>query len=45
MGRLLKRLRQRRRDRELARELEQRFRGHVDAAAVAAARLSDDTGR
>ena len=44
MGRLLKRLRQRR-DRELARELEQRFRGQVDAAAQAAARLSDDTGR
>jgi hypothetical protein len=45
MGRLLKRLRQRRRDRELARELEQRFRGQVDAAAAAAARLSDDMGR
>ena len=45
MGRLLKKLRQRRRDRELARELEQRFRGQVDAAAAAAARLSDDLGQ
>ena len=42
MGRLLKKLRQRRRDRELSRQLEQRFLGQVDAAAVAAARLADD---
>ena len=45
MGRLLKRLRRRRRDRELARQLEERFRGQVDAASEAAARLSDDVGR
>jgi hypothetical protein len=42
MGRLLKRIRQRRRDRELARLIELRFRGQVDAAAEAAARLADD---
>ena len=42
MGRLLKRIRQRRRDRVLARELELRVRGQVDAAAEAAARLADD---
>jgi hypothetical protein len=42
MGRLLKKIKQRRRDRELARQLEQRFRGQVDAAAEAAARLGDD---
>jgi hypothetical protein len=42
MGRLLKKISQRRRDRELARQLEQRFRGRVDAAAEAAARLVDD---
>ena len=45
MGRLLKKLRERRRDRELARLLELRFRGQVDAAAEAAARLSDDVPR
>jgi hypothetical protein len=45
MGRLLKRIRQRRRERELARLLELRFRGQVDAAAEAAARLSDTIER
>jgi hypothetical protein len=45
MGRLLKKLRERRRDRELARLLELRFRGQVDAAAEAAARLADDVPR
>ena len=43
MGRLLKKIRQRRRERELARQLEQRFRRQVDAAAEAAARLVDDS--
>ena len=42
MSRLLKRLRERRRERELARLIELRFRGQVDAAAEAAARLADD---
>jgi hypothetical protein len=45
MGRLLKKLRDRRRERELARQLEVRFRGQVDAAAAAAARLADDIDR
>ena len=45
MGRLIKRIRQRRRERELARMLELRFRGQVDAAAEAAARLADDDGQ
>ena len=45
MGRLLKKIRERRRDRELARLLELRFRGQVDAAAEAAARLADDVPR
>jgi hypothetical protein len=45
MGRLLRRITERRRERKLARLLELRFRGQVDAAAEAAARLSDDVGR
>jgi hypothetical protein len=45
MGRLIRKIRRRRRDRQLARMLELRFRGQVDAAAEAAARLSDDTGQ
>ena len=45
MGRLIKKIRQRRRDRQLARMLELRCRGQVDAAAEAAARLADDIGQ
>jgi len=45
MGRLIKKIRRRRRDRQLARMLELRFRGQVDAAAEAAARLADDIGQ
>jgi hypothetical protein len=45
VGKLLHRIRQRRRDRELARQLEERFRGQADAAAAAAAALADDLRR
>jgi hypothetical protein len=38
---LITRLRGRRRDRQLARELEQRYRAQIDARSEAAARMSD----
>jgi hypothetical protein len=42
VGKFLHRLRERRRDRRLARELEVRFREQVDARTAAAARMTDD---
>jgi hypothetical protein len=38
---LITRLRGRRRDRRLARDLEQRYRAQIDARSEAAARMSD----
>ena len=45
MGTFIRNLRERRRERKLARELEQRFRERVDAATAAAARLTDELRR
>jgi hypothetical protein len=45
MGTFINHLRERRRQRRLARELELRFRERVDAATAAAARLADDLRR
>jgi hypothetical protein len=45
VGRILHRLRTRRRERELAQQLERRFRERLDASATAAARLVDDLRR
>ncbi len=42
MGTFIHHLRERRRERKLARELELRFRERVDAATAAAARLAED---
>jgi hypothetical protein len=41
MRALITRLRGRRRDRRMARELEQRYRAQIDARSEAAARMSD----
>jgi hypothetical protein len=45
MGTFIHQLRERRRQRKLARELELRFRERVDAATAAAARLAEDLDR
>jgi hypothetical protein len=45
MGTFIRHLKARRRERKLARELEQRFRERVDAATAAAARLADELRR
>jgi hypothetical protein len=42
VGKLIGKIRERRRDRRLARELELRFRELLDSRAAAAARLADD---
>ena len=45
MPRVLARILDRRRDRQLARELEQRWRRQIDERAEAAARIADDLHR
>jgi hypothetical protein len=45
VGKLFGKIRERRRDRRLAQELELRFRELVDSRAAAAARLADDLRR
>ena len=45
MGTFIQHLRERRRERRLARQLELRFRERVDAATAAAARLVEDLRR
>jgi hypothetical protein len=45
MPRVLARIRDRRRERRLARELEERWRRHIDQRAEAAARIVDDLHR
>jgi hypothetical protein len=45
VGRLIHRIRTRRRERRLSREIELRFRRQLDARTEAAARMADDLRR
>jgi hypothetical protein len=45
VGRLIDRIRTRRRERRLSREIELRFRRQLDARTEAAARMADDLRR